>query len=429
MELKEKLVTLRKEKGLTQLAVAEKLDVSRQAISRWESGVALPSTDNLKSLSTLYGVPVDYLLNSDIEREHKEVCMKRTLCLLLCVVMIFSITTTVSATEIEDTVVSENRISRAAIESILSRETAQVAMEATNATTAISRERVYDVLAERDALLAERRMAENGAATRSVAEIERDLLLVEEEVEQLPVIELTASEVAALIGTPTVPNDTDVLRFEAVPDRIRASNGKYYDVFSIRVSSKIVDADGWEALFDDGYGIELLGEDTYTKNEFKKILKFAFSSAVSAGLDKLYSGSSLVAGLIDPDQFFGSTSTQSLKLNYIAQSTFFYTYVAEDNVDWYDFMQTSESMYCDFTMIAYSSDYRPQDDEDVWRRTFEVNDPDYFENPEPAVERYAEGDITHYGYPLGTKKVYYNNVHKHTIGLAYYNELASIPGW
>lgn len=71
MELKDKLVTLRKEKGLTQLAVAEKLDISRQAISRWESGVALPSTDNLKSLSVLYGVPVDYLLNSDVEREHK----------------------------------------------------------------------------------------------------------------------------------------------------------------------------------------------------------------------------------------------------------------------------------------------------------------------------------------------------------------------
>lgn len=47
MELKEKLVALRKEKGLTQSAVAEKLDVSRQAISRWESGIALPSTDNL----------------------------------------------------------------------------------------------------------------------------------------------------------------------------------------------------------------------------------------------------------------------------------------------------------------------------------------------------------------------------------------------
>lgn len=72
MELKDKLVALRKEKGLTQLAVAEKLDVSRQAISRWESGMALPSTDNLKCLGALYGVPVDYLINEVIERPVSE---------------------------------------------------------------------------------------------------------------------------------------------------------------------------------------------------------------------------------------------------------------------------------------------------------------------------------------------------------------------
>ena len=69
MELKEKLVALRKEKGLTQLAVAEKLDVSRQAISRWESGTALPSTDNLRCLCSLYEVPIDYLLKEDSERK------------------------------------------------------------------------------------------------------------------------------------------------------------------------------------------------------------------------------------------------------------------------------------------------------------------------------------------------------------------------
>lgn len=68
MEIKEKLVALRKEKGLTQLAVAEKLDVSRQAISRWESGMALPSTDNLRCLSSLYEVPIDYLLKEDSKR-------------------------------------------------------------------------------------------------------------------------------------------------------------------------------------------------------------------------------------------------------------------------------------------------------------------------------------------------------------------------
>lgn len=72
MELKEKLVALRKEKGLTQLAVAEKLNVSRQAISRWESGTALPSTDNLKCLGALYGVPVDYLINEETERSVSE---------------------------------------------------------------------------------------------------------------------------------------------------------------------------------------------------------------------------------------------------------------------------------------------------------------------------------------------------------------------
>ena len=46
--------------------VAEALDVSRQAISRWESGAAVPSTENLKTLSKLYEVPIDYLLNEEI---------------------------------------------------------------------------------------------------------------------------------------------------------------------------------------------------------------------------------------------------------------------------------------------------------------------------------------------------------------------------
>lgn len=65
MSLAEKLVSLRKQKGLTQMDLAERLNVSRQAISRWEVGAAVPSTDNLKVLGELYGVPIDYLLNND----------------------------------------------------------------------------------------------------------------------------------------------------------------------------------------------------------------------------------------------------------------------------------------------------------------------------------------------------------------------------
>ncbi len=67
MSLARKLTRLRKKKGLTQMEVAEKLYVSRQAISRWEVGAAVPSTDNLRVLSDLYETTVDYLLDDEAE--------------------------------------------------------------------------------------------------------------------------------------------------------------------------------------------------------------------------------------------------------------------------------------------------------------------------------------------------------------------------
>lgn len=63
MKLEEKLLSLRKAKGLSQLQLAEMMNVSRQAISRWEVGAAIPSTENLKFLGNLYGISVDDLLN------------------------------------------------------------------------------------------------------------------------------------------------------------------------------------------------------------------------------------------------------------------------------------------------------------------------------------------------------------------------------
>ena len=67
MSLPEKLLSLRKQNGFTQMELAEKLHVSRQAISRWEVGTAAPSTENLKELSALYDVSVDYLLGDHAE--------------------------------------------------------------------------------------------------------------------------------------------------------------------------------------------------------------------------------------------------------------------------------------------------------------------------------------------------------------------------
>lgn len=72
MKLEEKLAYLRKEQGLTQLELAEAVHVTRQAVSRWEVGTSVPTTENLACLSRIYGVSVDDLLNGREEPPKKE---------------------------------------------------------------------------------------------------------------------------------------------------------------------------------------------------------------------------------------------------------------------------------------------------------------------------------------------------------------------
>lgn len=62
MEFAEKLITLRKSRELTQEQLAEQLNVSRQSISKWESGDSDPSTSNLFALAKLYGISAEELL-------------------------------------------------------------------------------------------------------------------------------------------------------------------------------------------------------------------------------------------------------------------------------------------------------------------------------------------------------------------------------
>lgn len=65
MQLSDKIISLRKKEGLSQEQLAEQLGVSRQTVSRWELGTAMPDAGNLKALSRLFGVTSDYLLNDD----------------------------------------------------------------------------------------------------------------------------------------------------------------------------------------------------------------------------------------------------------------------------------------------------------------------------------------------------------------------------
>ena len=69
MKLPDKIIKHRKANGWSQEDFAEKLNVSRQAISRWENGTALPDAQNILQISKLFQVTTDYLLNDDYESD------------------------------------------------------------------------------------------------------------------------------------------------------------------------------------------------------------------------------------------------------------------------------------------------------------------------------------------------------------------------
>ena len=62
MDFSERLLTLRKSLDLTQEQLAEKLNVSRQSVSKWESGQSVPELDKIVALSVIFGVTTDSLL-------------------------------------------------------------------------------------------------------------------------------------------------------------------------------------------------------------------------------------------------------------------------------------------------------------------------------------------------------------------------------
>ncbi len=73
MILSEKLLTLRSRAGLSQEELAEQLNVSRQSVSKWESGSSIPGIDKILDLSRIYGISTDYLLKDEMEELPEEV--------------------------------------------------------------------------------------------------------------------------------------------------------------------------------------------------------------------------------------------------------------------------------------------------------------------------------------------------------------------
>ncbi len=72
-----KLAKLRKDAGYTQEELAEKLGVSRQSISKWESDMAYPETEKLIKIGELYNCSMDYLLKEEIEEPEQTSCSEK----------------------------------------------------------------------------------------------------------------------------------------------------------------------------------------------------------------------------------------------------------------------------------------------------------------------------------------------------------------
>lgn len=72
MNFGEKLFTLRKKEGLSQEGLAEKLNTSRQAVSKWENGQGFPETEKILKIGNIFNVSMDYLLKDSVKEERVE---------------------------------------------------------------------------------------------------------------------------------------------------------------------------------------------------------------------------------------------------------------------------------------------------------------------------------------------------------------------
>ena len=67
MEFYEMLIMLRKKNGISQEEFGQTIGVSRQAVSKWESGESMPDIEKLKRISNYYGLTIDDLLNGKVD--------------------------------------------------------------------------------------------------------------------------------------------------------------------------------------------------------------------------------------------------------------------------------------------------------------------------------------------------------------------------
>ena len=87
MKLSKQIIRIRKLNNLTQEELANDLNVTRQAVSKWERNISLPDLETIKLISNKYNVSIDTLMNNDVIDEEEPVSIKKYIFYLI----IFSI--------------------------------------------------------------------------------------------------------------------------------------------------------------------------------------------------------------------------------------------------------------------------------------------------------------------------------------------------
>ena len=96
MKFSEKIIKIRKENRLSQEEFGNKINVSRQAISKWESEQSQPDVEKVKEISKIFGVSIEYLLNDELkedikiaEKKDKKTIKKVVLKILIAIVIVY----------------------------------------------------------------------------------------------------------------------------------------------------------------------------------------------------------------------------------------------------------------------------------------------------------------------------------------------------
>jgi len=280
--------------------------------------------------------------------------------------------------------------------------------------------RFEEILPELQALYREQQILnENGEFT---SEVDRKISDLEIEIDRMTnVVQLSNNQIATLSSKPVVPSGNNYINVYGVTTT-GSYNGKTYDVFHIYAASKKWDGFANPLAYSNS-NLVLLTDNAYANNEFLQTLE---------AVAKFYLGSKYLKFAIADfvllskyPSFFDRGTTQELAVNYTAQQTFVYSYVAEKGIDWYNHTQTTEQLGLAEVFTATSTKAGiPTKATSTKNNVLKSLN---YANSNNAAKMLAQG-VFKQTYYVGGFSYYIGSQKKATVNTNTYRELYSIPG-